>query len=600
MTVPSGAAVLINGKPGGTAMAPLQIPAPSGSIEIEARLPGYETAKKTVNLAGGERLPVSLQLVPALALNLLLPAEGRVAINDEPPVIVEDGQFHRNFPFGAYSVKINTGRSGTVAFSFEVKGEGPATVTGPLSAQQVSALVISNFGDMTRVYSGAPFVDTRLDGQPIGQIDKSGLDLPKATPGNHELALGSGRDSRKHSIEIGPERTLTVIVESDSNAGTLLVQTNEDDVAITVTINGREVKRGKSEKGTFRVANLKAGKYLVRAAKEGFDADFNEQPAEVQKGEDKRVSFLFRRRLQNATARIRLTPGSELFVDDNSLGATQEDTRVVRNLKTGTHIFRAQKGKQFQPGQRTIELAPGQNTELDLRLTILPVPIEIKRAPQSSTVTYVRVGDPAVRTFAGTRQDLLEGDYKFTADADGYLQRVVNEHVSWDSVHPIDLTQSPAPPALKIADWGKGVWVEKSTYSERTAAGFILFPKPLSDVQFTIRLQGGKNHAQWFLNYVNDKNHVRCEINDDGFQAVRVFETKASETLVTKRGVPASQWYTIRIQARSDGASVSLLKGTDWEPLGDVKASGLSATKFGFFVPEGQQLLMANFSGRSF
>ena len=61
-----------------------------------------------------------------------------------------------------------------------------------------------------------------------------------------------------------------------------------------------------------------------------------------------------------------------------------------------------------------------------------------------------------------------------------------------------------------------------------------------------------------------------------------------------------SQWYAIRILARSDGATVSLLKGTDWEVLEELAAAGLAASRFGFFVPEGQQLLMANFSGRSF
>ena len=225
-------------------------------------------------------------------------------------------------------------------------------------------------------------------------------------------------------------------------------------MAISVITNGREVKRGNSEKGIFRVANLRAGKYVVRAAKEGFDADFNEQPAEIQKGEDKRVSFQFRRKPQNASASIRLTPGSELLVDGNSLGATQEDTRIVRDLKAGARTFRAQKGRQFQASQKTIELAPGQNAELDLRLTGLPVPVEIKRAPQGSTVTYTRVGDPAVRTFTGTRQDLPEGDYKFMADADGYLQRVANEHVSWDSLHAIDLMQSSR--AASLEDRGLG------------------------------------------------------------------------------------------------------------------------------------------------
>ena len=111
--------------------------------------------------------------------------------------------------------------------------------------------------------------------------------------------------------------------------------------------------------GRFALANLKAGKYVVRAAKEGFDADVNEQAAEIQKGEDKRVTFQFRRKPQNATASIRLTPGSELVVDGNSLGPTQEDTRIVRDLKAGAHTFRAQKGKQFQASQKTLELARG-------------------------------------------------------------------------------------------------------------------------------------------------------------------------------------------------------------------------------------------------
>ena len=90
---------------------------------------------------------------------------------------------------------------------------------------------------------------------------------------------------RKHTIEISPERSLTAIIESDPNTGTLLVQTNEEDAAIVVLLaNGKEVKRGNSKKGPFRVGNLKAGNYLVRATKEGYDVDFAEQQAEVVKG----------------------------------------------------------------------------------------------------------------------------------------------------------------------------------------------------------------------------------------------------------------------------------------------------------------------------
>ena len=282
-TTPPGAAVFVNGKPSGLAVPGTLSMAP-GSVEIEARMPGYQTAKATVNLTAGERHPVPLTLTPVLALKLQVPSEARVAINNEEPAAVPDGQLFRDLPVGTYAVKVVTGRSGNITFAFDVRADGPAVITQPPRAQDVSALLISNFGDQTRIYTGTASVDVKLDGQALGQVDKNGLELPKLTPASHELEIGAGKDSRKHSIEIGPERTLTAVIGSDPNTGTLLVKTNEDDAAISVLLNEKEVKHGNSKKGVFRVGNLKAGKYVVRAAKEGFDADIGEQPAEVQKG----------------------------------------------------------------------------------------------------------------------------------------------------------------------------------------------------------------------------------------------------------------------------------------------------------------------------
>ena len=369
-TIPPGAAVFVDGKPSGITV-PGTLSRDAGPVEIEARMPGYQTAKAAVNLAAGAHLSVPLTLAPVLALKLQMPSEARVAINNEEPAAVQDGQFFRDLPVGTYAVKILTGRSGTITFAFEVRADGPAVITEPPRAQEVSALLISNFGDQTRIYTGAPSVDVKVDGQTLGQVDKNGLELPKLTPASHELEVGAGKDSRKHSIEIGPERTLTAVIGSDPNTGTLLVKTNEDDAAISVLLNEKEVKHGNSKKGTFR-ANLKAGKYLVRAAKEGFDADIGEQPAEVQKGEDKTVTFQFRRQVQATPGKVHLTltPGSELFVDGTSVG-TQGDTRTVENLKQGTHTFRAEKGKQFQAIAKSVEVAAGQTSDLDLRLTDL-------------------------------------------------------------------------------------------------------------------------------------------------------------------------------------------------------------------------------------
>ena len=156
--------------------------------------------------------------------------------------------------------------------------------------------------------------------------------------------------------------------------------------------------------------------------------------------------------------------------------------------------------------------------------------------------------------------ELPEGNYTFTADANGYLQKVATEHISWDSVHPIDLTQAVAPRASR---WRTGARVSgpERALTSKESRGFILFPKPLSYVQFTIHAQGGKTRAHWLLHYVNEKNYIQCVIDDDGFRAMRISEAK-SEVIASKKGVPKSEWYPISIEIRSNGATLSLQKGT--------------------------------------
>lgn len=600
-TSPAGAEIFVNGKSGGRANQPINIAITPGPVDVEARMPGFRTAKTTVNLAGGAQVAVSLTLEPVLALRLFFPGEGRVSINNEEPVAVPDGQFLRELPVGTYSVKLSTGRTGVLAFQFEMRPDGPAVLTAPPTATDLSALLVSNFGEQTRIYTGSAAVDVKLGDKVLGKVDKNGLDLPVLTPAKYDLQLGDGKEARKKSIDIGPERTLTAVVDSDPNTGTLLVQTNEDNVTVSVLSGTKEVAHGSSQKGVFRAPNLRAGKYVVRASKDGYDSDIAEQRLEIQKGEDKTVAFQFKARPTAASAKIRVTPGAELLVDGASQGTSQDEVRTVANLKPGNHTFRAQKGKQYQPAQKAADIAAGQAVELDLRLTAAPVPVEIKRNPPDSTVTYTRGGDPTPRTFNGNRQELAEGDYKFTARAKGFLERNALQHVSWDSPQSIDLTQSPELPPLTLNDWGKGAWIAKAGYSEKDGGGYFVFPKPLGIgyLQFTIRWEGAKTRAQWLLQYVNERNYVACEIDEDGFQAVRISDGKA-QPLAQKKPVPKNTWYTVRIETRADGVKMSLQNGAAWDVLADLPGAGFGENKFAFNVPAGQRLFISEFVGRSY
>ncbi len=145
-TVPAGAVVWVNGKERGPATQALPLDVAAGAIEIEARLPGFQSAGAKINLAAGGHSPVALTLAPVLTLKLLCSSDGRVTVNDEPPTAIQDGQYIRQFPIGDYNIKLQTGRTGSMSFSFKVVPDGPAIVTAPV-ARDVAALVVSNFGD---------------------------------------------------------------------------------------------------------------------------------------------------------------------------------------------------------------------------------------------------------------------------------------------------------------------------------------------------------------------------------------------------------------------------------------------------------------------
>jgi hypothetical protein len=109
---------------------------------------------------------------------------------------------------------------------------------------------------------------------------------------------------------------------------------------------------------------------------------------------------------------------------------------------------------------------------------------------------------------------------------------------------------------------------------------------------FSIRWEGGasllsRSHAQWALNYVDDKNFLLCELDDGGFQV-----GKAKRTPIAKQSS-----YTIRISIKPDGIVQELQTGLGgWKPLSTVPVTTVAGGKFGFLVPHGQTLFLANFS----
>jgi serine/threonine-protein kinase len=610
-TDPPGAAILVNNKESGIAASPLELKLAPGPLQIEARLPGFQPAHSAGDVKGGSRTTVTLTLVPVLSLKLLCAGNVKAAIDSEEPVQVQDGQLVRDFSSGKHSVKVTTpGGEGT--FSFEVVPGGPAVITEPPKTREMAALLVSNFGEQARIYSSSTPQKVKLDDQPVGDVTPEGLDLPKLSAANHVVELGEGKNVRKKVIDIGPARVLTAIIDSDPNTGTLVVEANQEDADIIILAGNKEVRRGQTKNGRYR-RSLEAKTYTVRASKEGYDADPPELQVDIQKGEDSRVAFKFQQRIGTASVSLRSNPGAELFLDNKQLGTVPaEGVFNPPGVAPGKHTVEARL-KGFKPRQETVELVAGKDLRvIDLRLERNPGAVEITRHPAESAVTYVRAGESTPHVFNGNRQTLPDGDYTFMARAAGYDDKTVTMHVAADGNYEVDLRQTAtkrgpvrAAPSVTMDDWGKGVWTQDTPddWYQRHGGGYVLFPKPLGAgaLQFSVSWEGGggilrKSRAQWVVNYADEKNHLLCELDEEGFQITQVTDGKRTKLTPKKIPVPRARRYTIRVEVRPDSIVHRVQKGSGWDLLETTRGSGLATGKFGFLIPSGQDLYLMNFS----
>jgi len=608
-TSPPGAVIWVNSKESGNATSTLQLEIAPGLVQIEARLPGYLPARSSREIKAGSRIAVTLTLAPLLSLKLLCAGNVKAAIDTGEPVDVQDGQLVREFSSGKHLVKVTTaGGEGT--FSFEVIPGGPAVITEPPKTREMAALLVSNFGGQARIYSSNTPLKLKLDSKPIGDVTPDGLDLPELTAASHEVELGEGKNARKKVIEIGPARLLTAIIDSDPNTGTLAVEADQEGADIVILAGNKEVRRGQVKNGRLRRSRA-AKTYTVRAFKEGFDADPPELQVEIQKGEDSRVAFKFQPRIGTASVSLRSNPGADLSLDDKPLGtATPDGAYNLPHLTAGKHTFEAHQ-KGFRPRQESLELAAGEVRVIDLRLERNLGVVEINRHPADSAVTYLRAGESTPRVFNGNKLQLPDGDYRFTARASGFDDKTATVRVTGDGTFEVDLIQtarkpgpSHQPPAVTMHDWGKDVWTQETVdgWYQRHGGGYVLFPRNLGAgaFQFSVSWEGGggilrKSRIQWVLHYTDEKNHLLCELDEEGFQITRVADGKRTR-LSPKIPVAKARRYTIRIEVAPESVVHKVQKGTGWETLETTRGTGPATGKFGFLIPNGQDLYLMNFS----
>ena len=206
----------------GNPPASLPLRLKQGEHTAEAFMPGYKPAKLTFTLAPGvaKPFPVPLKLEPEpvrLRLSSGLKS-GQVSLDGQPPVDLQDGNFVND------GISVSTehtfaltqaGRE-SLAFSFHAEPGGMVTLTSPIKAKDVSAVVIANLASGAHLYASDRSLKGGLKDATPRAIPDEGLELGGITA-NAEIMIDDGKSQRTLPLEVGNAPTLTIWLANDPN-----------------------------------------------------------------------------------------------------------------------------------------------------------------------------------------------------------------------------------------------------------------------------------------------------------------------------------------------------------------------------------------------
>lgn len=558
-TTPPGASVRVNGEAQCTSDCSVSL-AP-GNYQITAFLDGYEPAASGIAVAAGQPATITLRLEPqAQSLRIITDLDqGKVALDDDPPVDLQEGQFILDRVLaGPHTVKV-TGKSGEASFSFEITDAKQPTITSAVTARNLDAILVASMANQAHLLTSAGSMVLAVNGQPEADTNAAGVDLKSFQAGVDELVIGEGKDQHSVKENFGPAPMLTAFLKSDLNAGTLVVSTGEDDVR--VFLNNKEYPRH-TQRGQIRISTI--GPVAVRVAKDGFDAP-PALSAEIKKGAETRMEFKLRALPRFANLQVNGgMPGAAVSIDLRDAGTIGADGA----LNVGS-------------------ISPGDHT------------VEIRRDGY--------VGHRLTRTFkAGETVTISGGDAVLTANPPQPAAPAATAKKVEPPPQP-PKEAAPAPPqAGTMADWVDpsawkmegGVWLHKG-------AGLVPYKlTPKGVFTFTVQLvKGGgflrSGHIRWVVNYKDAKNYAVYEMDNKNFWArVVVNGSKPLERTHTQlKDLEKQKSFTIQIDVTPEHVVHKMFSGGDWINLDSWAETGrnFSEGKFGFLLQGSEELSLSDF-----
>jgi serine/threonine-protein kinase len=337
--------------------------------------------------------------------------KAKVTLDGHDTGELEAGQFSLdNLAEGQHALEIGDGTS-EVKISVASAHDSMPLVQGPLQTTNLKAIVLANGPQQGQILSSYGPMPALMDGKEIGALSSAPLALPNLPAGTHDLDVGTGKDEKKISFQLGATPALTIFLSADRNVGNLLVVAGEDGA--TVLLNGKAYPR-LTKRGQLVIANLVPKRYTVSVVKDGFQQTAS-QDVNILKGQGSKLVFA----LQPAPTMASLviagaTPLADVLVDGKSLGAVQQDGSFsASNIKPGAHTVSLRK-EQFKPKDLQRQFVAGESVHLNASDVVL----DSAAAPAVPALAPPKL---VVQTVAGA-QVLLDGRPSGQTGPDGRLE----------------------------------------------------------------------------------------------------------------------------------------------------------------------------------
>ncbi|MGH9499072.1 MAG: protein kinase domain-containing protein [Terriglobales bacterium] len=593
-TTPAGATILVNQAARG--LSDLQLDLPAGTYEIEARLDGYQSKAATFEAKAGATNSMDLTLDPALPVVKLSSdtGSGKVSFDDQPPTDLENAQWALDkVAPGDHTLKFE-GPQGSASLNFAtVAGAAPA-VKGPIAAKGVLVVVVTNLGGRLQVLASDPAVKLSLDGQAPADMGQDGWQLTQLAPGTHELTLTQGSSEYKLDVDAGPLPSLTTFLESGRNVGTLVIVTNEDKAR--VFLNGQPMK-DTTHGGELRISDLEPREYTVKISKSGFQ-DIPEQKVRIRKGEERRLAFNLQPQPHFGTLTIQGGPaGAQVLIDQTASGTIQPDGSFnAANITPGDHVIELRKDR-FKPKRVQKRFLAGANVALtaaDTALEAATGAVKITFTPADAAVTLTKPGEAAVKVISGSSLNLPPGTYTLSARTADNLSRSSTVEVVAGQSKVVDLPLGPS--GMSLWDDPNGWKLENGSFV-RKGGDFVLYGASPTSGTFVFSAMLRKGHRlQWVVNYVDSQNYILFQMDENNFYRSVFHDGQKTAEAKFPFKSEKKVFHTIQIHISPTEIDHQIKSGSGWVALDKFSGTNLSAGKFGFYIPGGDQVALSSFN----